>query len=343
MMNVDILHKYDAKQYYQPLLQGETRGLFSDVNFYNYSLRHNPRKITQNISYLSKLLVSSKEKNIILGAEPFDIKVPLFTRIAERHNVIYHTSWPYWSGSDVPKKSRFKIQQSSWDNFLSKVAPVTVSKAAKRELNTMGYEAVHIPHGVRTDVFEPKETGQSSDHKVRILFVGRLVEEKGIFDLMKVIKNIDSSKVLFQFVGKGPLAEKIQDVEKHYPVEYLGYISNREQLANIYANSDIFVLPSFRYKGWEELFGIVLIEAMASGLPIVTTDSVGPREIVQDGKTGYIVGQRSSEQISEALNKLIDNPSRRELFGSNARKIAVQKYNMDLIADKWQQKIHDVI
>lgn len=337
MIQIDILHKYDASRYYQPLFHGVDLNLFSSVNFYNYSILPNPWKITRNVPYLWNLW-GSTGRTVLLGGEPFDLRAPLFSHVAERHNVIYHTSWPYWSGSDVPQAPRTSRQRGAWDSFLDKVHTVTVSDAAKGELSRMGYDATHIPHGVRTDVFTPgDDSGEGSGDEVTILFVGRFVEEKGIHDLLAVADSLDRGDVCFQFVGNGPLADDIKEAQTTSPVEHLGYIGDRDALAEVYAAADIFVLPSFRFNGWEELFGIVLIEAMAAGVPVVTTDCVGPREIVEDGETGYIVSQRSIPQLTTALERLIDDPFRREQFGTAARTEAVENYDMGRIAADWNE------
>jgi glycosyltransferase involved in cell wall biosynthesis len=204
----------------------------------------------------------------VVGAEPFDIRVPLFRR-ANRHNhIIYHTSWPYWSGNDVPRKPYLSSQKDWWKQFIEEVPTVTVTKAAKNAVEQFGGTATHIPHSVDTDLFRPDQG--SSENGDTILFVGRLVEEKGIFDLINAAERISPTPQV-QVVGSGPLYERIESYGGPANIELTGHVRDNERLAEIFAAADVHVLPSYKNGRWEELFGMVIIESMASGTPTVAT------------------------------------------------------------------------
>lgn len=167
-----------------------------------------------------------------------------------------------------------------------------------------------------------------------IIFFGRTIPEKGIKELItafKKIKNLNNSKLLI--VGcanygervKTPfdyelekLAESIQD-----KIKFTGYINNNE-LYKVHNISDIAVIPSM----WEELFGLVVVEAMSSGLPLIVTNSGGIPEIV-DSECAYIIDkdEKLIDNMAEKLDYLIEHPEIREKMGKHA-KIRAKKFDM---------------
>lgn len=172
------------------------------------------------------------------------------------------------------------------------------------------------------------------DKKV-ILFVGRLAEVKGIEYLIDAMSEIDAMLVI---VGDGPLKEKLIRISDKRKVIFLGAKSH-EELKTIYASADIFVMPSITAKdGSREGFGLVLLEAMASGLPVIGSNSGGIPEIISDQQTGLLVPEKDSRAISVAIQKLIDD----EVLAENIKKNAMRqvcRYSYDEIAKKYKDYI----
>jgi glycosyltransferase involved in cell wall biosynthesis len=114
-------------------------------------------------------------------------------------------------------------------------------------------------------------------------------------------------------VGEGPYLEEMKGSLKDLSVTFTGFLSG-EDLAQAYASSDIFVFPSTT-----DTFGNVVLEAQASGLPVVVTDEGGPRENLIPGKTGFIVPSKEKEVLLDALLSLVDDPALREKMRAHAR------------------------
>lgn len=148
-----------------------------------------------------------------------------------------------------------------------------------------------------------------------IIFFGRMIPEKGVKELIesfKKIKNLENSKLLI--LGNSHYGEKVKseyDIELERisesikdKIKFTGYIDN-EDLYKIHSIADIAVLPSM----WEELFGLVFVEAMASGLPIITTKSGGIVEVV-DNDCAFILekNNRLVDKIAEKIDYLIEHP-----------------------------------
>lgn len=166
-----------------------------------------------------------------------------------------------------------------------------------------------------------------------ILFVGRLAEVKGVKYLIAAMKQVNAKLVI---VGDGTLkaelekqAEEIKD-----KVLFMGAKSHNE-LKSIYASADIFVMPSITTgTGQKEGFGLVLIEAMASGLPVIGSDSGGIPEIIEDGKCGFLVEEKNADDIAMKINYLIENPGVLSSMQSAAVERAGQ-YDYEVIGKKY--------
>jgi glycosyltransferase involved in cell wall biosynthesis len=336
MSSINVFHKTEQRRHHEPIIYLSKIGRFDNISFFQYSMRHAPEKVLTNVRFLASALYNGIQDPIILGAEPFDFRVDLFKRLANKNQVIYHTSWPFWNGTRVPRDPLFEIQRERWKDFLQEVKTVAVTETARKAVNEFGGSAIHIPHSVNTKQYSP--TKKIDTNKQNILFVGRIVESKGISDLLTAVENMNLSPVV-QFVGQGPQSHILNEYNGSVDVEYLGYIDDEDKLAELYASADIHVLPSYAHNGWEELFGIVIIEAMAAGTPTVATDCVGPSEIVLDGETGILVPQRDPTTLSTALDSLLENNERRQKMGQYARSVAVDKYSVSKIANKWNDII----
>jgi glycosyltransferase involved in cell wall biosynthesis len=188
-----------------------------------------------------------------------------------------------------------------------------------------------IPLGVNLKEFYPVLRRPEN-----ILYVGRLVPEKGVLYLFEAFKNLSLSfpKLKLSLVGNGPLA-------KHLRQEALkAKLSNRvtikshsyKEIAQCYRKNTYFVLPSYRTTTWEEQYGMALVEAMASGMVIVGTQSGAIPEVL--GKVGVIIPPKNSFSLEKMLEKLITNSKLRRSLGKAARRRAKSHYSHTLFADR---------
>lgn len=183
-----------------------------------------------------------------------------------------------------------------------------------------------IPNGVDIVKFHPSKMKGNY-----ILYVGRLGHGKGIFNLLdasKIWHNKTDVKLLL--AGKGELEQKIKkkiEVDK-LNVNLVGHIDQKE-LVKLFANAKLFVFPSL-YEGMPT----ALLEAMASGLPIITTSVSGCKDLIVDGYNGILIPPNSPNKLSEAVMQCLNNPNRCIKMGSNARTTAETSYAWSNIAIK---------
>jgi glycosyltransferase involved in cell wall biosynthesis len=183
------------------------------------------------------------------------------------------------------------------------------------------------------------KTENKSENKI-IIFVGRVVKQKDPITLLKAVKILLTKRTDFKLivVGDGdelPLCRQFcveNGLTKH--VSFLGALP-RSQLLQEFAKADILVLPSI-----DEGLPVVIMEALALGVPVVTTGVGGIPEVIKDGFNGVIVPPRSSQALAEAINSLLDDRELRWKLINNGQKI-VKKYSWKRISDLFWELIRD--
>lgn len=174
---------------------------------------------------------------------------------------------------------------------------------------------------------------RQDEERIRILFVGELVESKGIEDLLKVFSKLVNkySNLELWVVGKGRLVKRIITASKKLPVKYLGYLPT-DELPQIYQKCQIFCLPSkdikfFGIRWIEEMFGYVFVEAMASGLPIVSTYCGAIPEVI--GDNNLLVNQDDEDNLFKALSLLVSDRAARTKIGITNRNRTEEMFSLE--------------
>lgn len=364
MFTLKIFHEYGDPRHFLALEFLKDIGIISDivnivfdpkVIIYRALKNLNLNYMVRNTALLLKSLLSQETDHInIVGMAPLHYFVHYFRKLKlGKKPVIYYTSWPYWNFEKHYGRwvhvYPFDLRKT-WMNFLEEVdAVVCVTKSSCKALKRYSENVFWIPHTVNTTLFKPKEKLKERDPVV-ILFVGRLVEEKGVLELIEVAKRIKNLRknIEFWFVGHGPLAYYLSRLEGQLPIKYLGYISNT-LLPKVYQKVDVVVLPSKRKRNWEELFGIVLIEAMSCSLPVIASNHVGPREIITHGYDGFLVQSNPNlnkeafvKELTDYILLLAENKDLRLRMGQRGRRKAEQLYDVKVVAKKWREVLEKV-
>ncbi|HXZ88010.1 MAG TPA: glycosyltransferase [Candidatus Binataceae bacterium] len=192
-----------------------------------------------------------------------------------------------------------------------------------------------IPYGIPCERFAQCDTAAVARIRARfgtplLLAVGRLTYYKGFEFLIHAMRYIDAHLLL---IGDGPLRQMLEGDARALGVSprvsFLGEIHNRA-LSPYYHAADVFVLPSVARS---EAFGIVQLEAMASGVPVVNTriDS-GVPSVSLDGTTGLTVPPCAPEPLAAAINCLLDDPPLRARYGAAGRRRVAEEFTLDQMA-----------
>jgi glycosyltransferase involved in cell wall biosynthesis len=204
-------------------------------------------------------------------------------------------------------------------------------------LEKQGFQNLRIwSRGVDTTLFRPERRSaelrtswlhrrKRPGEKTVLLYAGRISWEKNLRLLAQAYRNMDHKRCHLVIVGQGPAFGEVQQELADLPVTFTGYLQG-EDLATAYASADIFVFPSR-----SETFGQVVLEAMASGLPVAGVYSEGVCDLVQNGETGYLLDTQGLSEKEEALAyqeliaHLIANVPVRQRMGQAALQEARQR------------------
>ena len=250
-----------------------------------------------------------------------------------------------WMGSDLLLKSspmRTWMKKFLLSRFsINFVQSEQMFKEAMK-LNPESNIEILPDKGVDTEFFKPKYESIDQSETVRILYLGRLHEVKGLEYLIKAFSSVNDKhpNSTLTIVGEGDEKERLMKMSRSLgledDVEFTGEVVYKETL-EYYQKSDIFVLPSL-----SEGLPNVLMEAMACGLPSVVTHVGGNKELIKKGKGGFIVNTKSSSELSEAINELIEDPELRKTMGQFNRQ-RVKKYDTKRLMRKKRITIKKVM
>lgn len=214
---------------------------------------------------------------------------------------------------------------------------LVTSTAMQEELVAHGVERVRVwQRGVDTELFRPELTSRSMRDRLSkghpdaplLLYIGRLSAEKEVDRIKPVLEAIPDARLAL--VGDGPYREELK---KHFDgthTHFVGYLAG-EELAAAYASADAFIFPSRT-----ETLGLVLLEAMAAGCPVVAANAGGIPDIVTNGENGYMFDPRDENGAIVATQRLFDRGAERELMRRNAR-IEAEKWGWNAATQQLQQ------
>ena len=258
-------------------------------------------------------------------------KCPL---VITQHNDLLPLSFPHRFGYLL---ANFTIGKFS---FSEARKIIVLSNDIRHHLLGMGFNSDKIeliPTAVDTKLFSPYcdnllESKWGISPPV-ILFVGRLVREKGVEYLIQafqeVIKEIPDTKLVI--LGRGPMESELKILQKHLQIKNVFFIKriDKSLMPNIYVGCNVLVLPSFR-----EPFGNVVIEAMASGRPVIGSYVGGIKETIVHGETGYHIPPGNTKMLVDFLLTILSDDKLNAKLGKEARKRALKIYDSELIAKK---------
>lgn len=275
------------------------------------------------------------EGDILHIHQPFplaDLTFEIFPRLKKKFSKIITA----WHCDITRQKWLLPVYGKFIHRFLKTVDKIIVSNPyiieSSEFLRHYKNKCEVIPIGVDLDwVFEsePEKSlsakESKSDKNYLILFVGRLVVYKGIEYLIESMQYIENASLII--VGSGPLEKPLKNLISKLNLETkIKIIPEVEEdtLHDYYKNCDVFVLPSINKT---EAYGIVQIEAMACGVPLVSTElGTGTTFINQNGINGIVVPPSNAKELAEAVNRILGDHQLSQILGINGKKRALQEF-----------------
>ena len=282
-----------------PSLSAWVRKLGKDADIVHFHFPNPTGEIASLLARVSSKIVVTYHSDIVRQARLAKLYSPLLQRFLKGSDTIIATSPNYVQSSEVLRQFRDKCRV--------------------------------IPFGVDLNRFVPSDNTERQVAAIRrnyggpiALFIGKFRYYKGLYVLLEAMKRVEGNLLL---VGIGPMEKDLKrqvaaDDELKNRIFFLGELSDEDIVSHLHA-CDVFVFPSiFR----SEAFGIVLLEAMACGKPLVSTElGTGTSFVNQHHETGLVVPPEDAKALAGAINYLFVNPEVRERFGKAARE-RVEKY-----------------
>ena len=224
------------------------------------------------------------------------------------------------------------FQRRGITQFLKKRFYPTLNRlVVLTEMDRALYEASGLKNVTVIPNFIENTLDVSSLEHQKILFVGNLERVKGVDLLIDIVKKFDNKAWRFVIVGKGELQKELKEALLGYNVDIKGEILDPKKF---YLNADIFILTSRK-----EGFPMVLLEAKNYGLPIVSFDvQTGPKEMIEDGKDGFLVPFGDVEMFVERLQVLTKDHRRLQKMAQKSKE-SVVRYTPEKVMRKWFQII----
>jgi len=210
----------------------------------------------------------------------------------------------------------------------------------RKPLKVLGYGNVR---GIDLERFKPYDQDKRQPDCFTFVFVGRIVRDKGINELVKAFDRLHQENGNTRLILVGPreddldpvLPETLTRIDQGNGIEAVG---RQSDVKPIYAQADALVFPSYR-----EGFPNVVIEAGAMGLPSIVTDINGSREIIIDGQNGVIVPPQDDQALYQAMKHFVDNPDMIKAMAANARPLIASRYEQGYVRQCLYDFYHEIL
>ena len=206
--------------------------------------------------------------------------------------------------------------------------------------------------GIDTNYFSMEKLKSSNLRKIRksigcenddivVTMVTRIIRSKGIQEFSNVAKRMNNNKVKFLLVGEYDPDDKNTFTKGEFEnicdnIIWLGF---RSDIREIMALSDIIALPTFYREGIPR----VLLEGASLNKPLISTDAPGCREIIENGKNGYLIMPRDEEELKISIERLVSSPTERKRMGDLSRKLAVNNFDISRVVDAHKKLYNNLI
>ncbi|TSA45606.1 glycosyltransferase family 1 protein [bacterium] len=222
---------------------------------------------------------------------------------------------------------------------------IAVSEAVKKFVQKLSgrRDCDVVYRGFETEKLEsipPSSEFQKRPDEIHILFIGRLIDGKGLPDLLDAFARLTEPKIKLLIVGDGPQKENLLEQAKSLniaeKVSFLGY-RNYSDTISILKQADIFVNPSYT-----EGLPTAVIEAALCKKAIIATNVGGTNEIIKDGRSGYLIPPKDMEALKNKLDELIGNKPLRDKFGLAAFEDNINKFNWEKNINQFKKIINNL-
>lgn len=352
-----IIHETNPRKYFPALYELATENTIELAGEHRYSvlkewmrswLRDKTSFKERTKNALGDLLLRFnipfiKNETIVIGFAPWDWRILIFRSLAKRNTILYQTSWHDWRLEQTPRQPKpmwlKRYLQKQWHTFVKhpNVSVIAVTPVVADTVRQQtGVNAIIIPHAVPEVFFQAGNTRKPKNKDaLKLLYVGEISEKKGIKVLLAMLEDMNCKEISLTVVGNGPLVKLVESDASN--ITYLGPIYDRAKLASIMSEHDVLMLLSQKTSTWEELFGIVIVEAMATGCAVVASDHIGPVGILGQGAQNGIYKETDHEHIKNKLKQLLTDSGALERL--RKQQGVANNFATKSVKEKWRKAI----
>ena len=287
-------------------------------------------KIKEHLDkFVPDVIVASEYNSMAQGAMKW----------AKKNNK-YFISWT--DGTAYSERNISIIQKLLRKKIVKKADGFIASSSKSRELQiSYGAPKDQIFISLLTVNTEKYKVEHSEPQKISLIYVGSLIERKGVDLLLRAVSKIDSADFVLNIVGDGCEKENLRLLAKQLKIEdkinFCGFVAT-EQMKDVYASNSIFVLPTR-----EDCFGLVILEAMCAGLPVVISKYAdGAQDLIENNYNGIIIDPQDTILFAKKLEQLILDENLRKIMGNNS-KSKVEDFSFSKVSEPFIQAIESVL
>ena len=320
------------------LMKGQKAPLMKNVNVHYLPFRMKAWMFS--LFVLPWLFMTRKMRKVLGACDVFRVHSPYFMAVGAAFARKTGICPPVWYNYNMIEKS---LKMRVFDKVMPRYCDgvTTVSNDELEHLKAVCHSAKGKVSGVvynsiDTGIFRPAPSGIRKDlgigpDEVVMIYVGLLIHRKGIDVVLRTWKRLSSEfpNLHMIIIGRGPYAKEVSGMAKETGrLHYFDYVGSRETLAGYYNSADMFIFPTRK-----ESFGLVVAEAMACGLPVITTRARGVRYVVTD-ECGFRVTVDDEDEFAEKARMLIKNKSLRKGMGEKAAARVRNEFTAESNAEK---------
>src|SRR3990172_1127677 len=317
----------------------------SSPNPFNEQLNSRIYRLIERLKHFYSLLSKDKSLGIVHINSSYD------TKGIVRDLFFIIVSW--WLGRKIILQIHSEIDFNKYPKTIkwiarqvfplsNKILVFSKNDMKKIEMLAKKEKIEILKNAVKVDDFTSKDKSFKKDlsipeHGEVILFLSRLIKEKGVYDLIESITTVakDYKNVYFIIAGGGPERNRMEMICKEKGIEkevrFTGHV-NYKNLLKAYSCADIFVLPTY-----SEAMPMVILEALAAGLPIISTPIGAIPDIIKDGINGFLIEPNSPKQLAEKILFLLHNEETKKRIGEVNIQLAREEYDVKVILNKLEQ------
>jgi glycosyltransferase involved in cell wall biosynthesis len=253
----------------------------------------------------------------------------------------------FYSCQNIVKRYPVPFRQAERWVYRNSSFAFPITRTVEEVHRTKGFkgDSTILPLGFDASLFPVRQRTENATGEFRFAYLGRVVEEKGLLTLVKALAALPDKRWHLEIFGSGPLEAvvkgKADELGIGQRLKWQGFVPQKE-ISTRLAQVDAVVLPSETRGNWKEQFGRVLIESLASGVPIVGSDSGEIPIIIRESGGGIVFSEGNVESCAAALQRMMTDQDGRKRMAEGGERYVRDEYDLRNLAERFAVEIEQI-